>query len=60
MYKHEVDLNPRTNRSGREDPARDEHLIGNQKTALSATQHAFKFAKYANLYLAEGSTDSSA
>lgn len=28
-------------------------LIGNLKTALSGTHHAFKFAKYANRYLAE-------
>jgi len=28
-------------------------LLGNLKTALSGTHHAFKFAKYADRYLAE-------
>lgn len=28
-------------------------LLGNLKTALSGTHHAFKFAKYARRYLAE-------
>jgi hypothetical protein len=53
-YTHKVVLAPR-GKSGTEiEPFRWLNvLLGNLKTALSGTHHAFKFAKYARRYLAE-------
>lgn len=53
-YKHKVVQAPRGKAGNEIEPFRWLNvLLGNLKTALSGTHHAFKFAKYAGRYLAE-------
>ena len=53
-YKHEVVLPPRSKAGTTIGPFKWLNvLLGNLKTALSGTHHAFKFAKYARRYQAE-------
>ena len=53
-YTHKVVLAPRGKAGTEIEPFKWLNvLLGNLKTALSGTHHAFKFAKYARRYLAE-------
>lgn len=53
-YTHRVVLPPRGKAGTEIEPFRWLNVVlGNLKTALSGTHHAFKFAKYARRYLAE-------
>jgi hypothetical protein len=53
-YRHEVVLAPRGKAGTEIEPFKWLNvLLGNLKTALSGTHHAFKFAKYAARYLGE-------
>lgn len=53
-YQHKVVLAPKGKAGTEIEPFKWLNvLLGNLKTALSGTHHAFKFAKYAHRYLAE-------
>lgn len=53
-YEHKVVLAPRGKAGTEIEPFKWLNVVlGNLKTALSGTHHAFKFAKYARRYLAE-------
>lgn len=57
-YTHKVVLAPRGKAGTEIEPFKWLNvLLGNLKTALSGTHHAFKFAKYARRYLARSSTN---
>jgi hypothetical protein len=54
-FRHEVIMTPKGKASTEIEPYKWLNvLLGNLKTALSGTHHAFKFAKYAPRYLTDG------